>query len=293
MLKSMTGYGKGTFTYEGDVYLIEVHSVNRKHLDVNVMFPKELLSLDISVRKWIANRIKRGQVTCRLSKDLSAEIQPEQLFDFETAKLTKSGLETLAVQLGFPKNMITCSMVLEQMEKFPKAKAKDKNVFEKMLEKGLEGALDNLLRMKRTEGAELKSDIQSHLLNIANLIPSIKSELETTPLTYEAKLMQKLEDYKIVDEDSKDKLLREVVVFADRADISEEIARIESHLKHMEEVLNSEEESIGKALDFIVQELHREANTIASKSQNLKITQLALTIKSSIEKAREQVQNVE
>ncbi|MCH9631106.1 MAG: hypothetical protein S4CHLAM37_11200 [Chlamydiia bacterium] len=289
----MTGYGKGTFTYEGAVYLIEVHSVNRKHLDVSVIFPKELLPLDIAVRKWIASKIKRGQVTCRLSRDLSGDVKPEQVFDFNAAKATKMSLEKLAEEVGFSKDAITCSIVLDQMEKFPKSRTKDLDVFKKCLKEGLDQALEKILEMKHTEGSELMKDIQMHLANVKKLLPSIQSELSNNPKAYESRLMQKLEDYKIADIESKEKLLREVVLYADKVDIAEELSRIEAHLKHIDEVLNSDESSIGKTLDFIVQELHREANTIASKSQNLNITQSALTIKSSIEKAREQVQNVE
>lgn len=289
----MTGYGKGAFTYEGALYLIEIHSVNRKHLDVNVIFPKELLPLDIAVRKWIANKIKRGQVTCRLSRDLSTDVQPEQFFDFNAAKATKASLEKLAEEVGFSKDSITCSIVLDQMERFPKSRAKDLDAFKKCLKEGIDTALEKILEMKHSEGSELKTDIESHLSNVKKLIPSIQSELSNNPKAYETRLMQKLEDYKIADLESKEKLLREVVIYADKIDIAEEISRIEAHLKHIEEILNSDEDSMGKTLDFIIQELHREANTIASKSQNLNITQFALTIKSSVEKAREQVQNVE
>lgn len=289
----MTGYGKGNFSYQGLEYLLEIHSVNRKHLDINIVFPKELLPLDIVVRKWITKKVKRGQVTCRISRDLSKDVEPEQLFDFSAAKAAKNSLEKLAEEVGFSKDSITCAILLDQMEKMPKAREKDLGEFEKALKVGFDIAIENFLDMRANEGKELKADILSHISEIKALIPKIQEQLKSYPKDYEQKLTQKLEEYQLCDDESKERLLREIVIFVDKVDISEELSRIESHLKHLQEIIDSGNGSVGKSLDFVIQELNREANTIASKSQNLKITQSALQIKSFIEKIREQVQNVD
>ena len=289
----MTGYGKGNFTYQGLLYLVEIHSVNRKHLDINTVFSKELLPLDVTIRRWISTKVKRGQVTCRISRDVSEDLESGKFYDTSFAKSVKLNLETLAKDIGLKDHTLTFGLILDQMEKMPKSKGKDLDEFKACLKKGFDEALEGLLQMRSREGAELKADIESHLKKMKEMVPFVEKELKNYPKDYEHKLLQKLEEYNVVDHESKERLLREVILFVDKVDLSEELSRIQAHIKHFEELLDSSMDSVGKNLDFITQELNREANTMASKSQSLKITELALKMKSYIEKVREQVQNID
>lgn len=293
MLKSMTGYGKSSFSYNGVFYLLEIHSVNRKHLDVNLLIPREMLSLDATLRKWLTKALTRGQITLRLFKEIPDSLQAASYFNKEEAKNLKHALVDLAKSAGFTEKEVTLSLLLEQLEKLPKSKTEDLEKFETHLAVAFEQAIAALMEMKKKEGAELKNELFSYLDEIKKLIPLIQGEFKNALHEYENRLLQKLDEYKIAEVESREKLLKEVVFYADKGDISEEITRIYAHIKQVEETLVSNESAKGKMLDFLVQEMNREVHTMMAKSLSLHITQMGLQMKSYMEKIREQVQNID
>jgi uncharacterized protein (TIGR00255 family) len=179
-----------------------------------------------------------------------------------------------------------------QLEKIPRSQAKDLELFSVKLEKAFKQAMEAFLEMKKNEGFLLYQEILQHLKVIKEAVDVIQRYAKNIPEEYRKKLENRLHQFDLFDEEVKEKIAREVVLYADKSDITEEIERLLSHIKNFEEKMLSED-AIGKVLEFLIQEMHREANTMTSKSQNLEMINYALVIKSEIEKIREQIQNIE
>jgi uncharacterized protein (TIGR00255 family) len=178
------------------------------------------------------------------------------------------------------------------LEKVPSDEETISTKAQNQLKKTVKEALDSLLKMKGVEGKALASDIAQRLKSLLGLITKIEIQGQSAPKEYREKLLARL--FALFEEAKEDeRVLREIALFADKADISEEITRLRSHIEQTKDLLSSKEPSIGRTLDFLTQEMLRESNTIASKSADLKITQLAIALKSEIEKIREQVHNIE
>ncbi|MBS0629184.1 MAG: YicC family protein [Verrucomicrobia bacterium] len=287
MTRSMTAYSRATSSeIEGLKWNVEIQSINRKGLDINLYLPRDLLFIDVEIRKLIGQALQRGQVTVRinLEKEKEAGAALPQL------KKLKSQWEKMAKELGFAKEEITLAFILAQMEQAssnlfgPKVQAE--------LKKTVGSALDGLIKMKETEGKALAADILKRIKVLKDNVNTMEKLSAKAPELYREKLLKRLEI--LLKEPLEDeRALREVALFAEKADITEEITRLKSHFAQFSDQLKSKGESIGRTLDFLIQEILREINTISSKSADLALTQLAVGSKAELEKIREQVQNIE
>jgi uncharacterized protein (TIGR00255 family) len=291
MIKSMTGYGQGSSESEEFSVRVEVRSVNNRFLDLHLRLPQELSSQEISLKKQIQSALKRGRVDVTVSveqtKAASFEINRPLVFGYLKA------LAELKNEFG-----LTDEPSLELVAKLPGAMqaSQQPGQLEASLVNGLTdalgAALEALISMRSSEGRELANEINARLARIEAELPAIESEAGKLPAIYRDKLARRLEELLPAGSVDETRLAQESVILADRSDISEEIARLKSHIAQMRSVVTSTEEA-GKRLDFLLQEMNREANTILSKSGDLTISDAAIVIKTEVEKLREQAQNVE
>ena len=291
MIKSMTGFGQGRT--EGDDFRIrvDIRSVNNRALDVHTRLPQELSSLEVTLKKQVQAAVKRGRVDVNISVE---QLKPAT---FEINRPLVSGYLTALAELkrefgleGDPS--------LELIAKLPGALqvSQDSDSLDEKLVAGaiaaLSQALVSLTEMRVVEGQGLAAELSSRLDNIERQMPVIENEAARLPAVYREKLMKRLQEVAAGAQVDETRIAQEAVMLADRSDISEEIARLKSHISQMRDLVHSTEEA-GKRLDFILQEMNREANTILSKSNDLAISDAAIVIKTEVEKLREQGQNVE
>jgi uncharacterized protein (TIGR00255 family) len=291
MIKSMTGFGQGRT--EGDDFRIrvDIRSVNNRALDVHTRLPQELSSLEVTLKKQVQAAVKRGRVDVNISVE---QLKPAT---FEINRPLVSGYLTALAELkrefgleGDPS--------LELIAKLPGALqvSQDSDSLDEKLVAGaiaaLSQALVSLTEMRVVEGQGLAAELSSRLDNIERQMPVIENEAARLPAVYREKLMKRLQEVAAGAQVDETRIAQEAVMLADRSDISEEVARLKSHISQMRDLVHSTEEA-GKRLDFILQEMNREANTILSKSNDLAISDAAIVIKTEVEKLREQGQNVE
>lgn len=293
MARSMTAYGRSHVKTSAGVFLIEIHSVNRKSLDINTNIPKEFLSLDMDLRSRISSDVKRGYVTVRVTKEAGNAAS----FEVPTAESMKELHEKwikCAKGLGYdPKEAVPFSMMMQfALGSTPPASLLDDKLKEEIF-KGFDHAIASFMKMKEKEGQALMEDIFPRLKEIEGNIQKVSELTKLTPKRYHDRLAKKLSELEISHETDEDRLTREIVLFADKIDVTEEITRLSSHVKQFESILQESKKRVGRELDFLAQEMNREVNTIAAKSQELEITQAILAAKSELEKIREQLANIE
>lgn len=289
----MTGYAKESIQDDGISYLLEILSVNRKNLEITLFLPKDLLQFDLEIRKILSQFAQRGHVTVKLSKDLCEGLSKELMPQKEVLASLKSYWEDNAIFLGYAKESVDLEFLVNQYDKLPKTQKSNLDNFWVQLKKALLSAGEKYLSSKEKEGKELSVFFKKHLEIIQEATDMIKQRLEKEPLNHQNKLTELLKDFDIHSLEIKEKIAREVVLYLDRGDINEELERLTTHIKTFYTLMSTSKEPVGKHLDFLIQEFNREANTIASKSQTIEVTNLALKIKSEIEKIREQLQNIE
>ncbi len=293
MLKSMTGYGACSFEDEGVVYLVEIHSVNKKNLEISLYIPKDLLYLDIELRKLLSGFASRGQMTLKLSKDVSSSGISGFLPDATLIKIVFDAWKQVAKDVEYPYDKLSMEFIAEQVEKLPKSQKKDPENFKKILFSSVKKAGENYLSAKHKEAASLSSFFSNSLVVISDLLVSVAEHTQNYPEARKEKLEELFKEFDLSSEDLQEKIAREVVLAVDRYDVTEELHRLQAHIKAFEQSLSMKADSIGRNLEFLVQEMARETNTLGAKSQNLSVTNAVLKIKSEIEKIREQVQNIE
>jgi uncharacterized protein (TIGR00255 family) len=291
MIKSMTGFGHGSAEGEGLKVRVEIRTVNNRFLDVHTRMPQDLASLEISLKKQIQAALKRGRA------DVTISIEQVREARFEINRPLVSGylkaLGELKADFG-----LEGSPSLELLAKLPGAMqvSQDQEQLDAALVRTVAAAVSEALislgAMRAAEGQELADDLGARLNAIENALPLVEEHACELPGVYREKLLKKLQDLVPASSIDETRLAQEAVMLADRCDISEEIARLKSHIVQMRDLLRTDEEA-GKRLDFILQEMNREANTILSKSNDLAITDAAIIIKTEVEKLREQAQNVE
>lgn len=291
MIKSMTGFGQGSA--EGDNFRVrvDVRTVNNRFLDIHLRMPQELASLEITLKKQVQAALRRGRV------DITISVEQVKQASFEINRPLVGGyLKALA---GLKQEFgLEGEPSLELIAKLPGALqvSQDAGHLDEKLVAGVVAAVSQALvslsEMRLVEGQELASELTARLDRIESQLPAIESEAARLPGVYREKLMNRLQELTAGAAIDETRLAQEAVMLADRSDISEEIARLKSHISQMRDVVRSDEE-VGKRLDFILQEMNREANTILSKSSDLTISDAAIIIKTEVEKLREQGQNVE
>lgn len=293
MIKSMTAYSRYSFHLGKKKLTFEVHSLNKKGLDVSVFLPKEMFFLDIEIRKWVTQVISRGQITVRLNRECLSETVEASLPDKKNIYAVKQYLTDMSVNLGYSSGDVSFEFVIEQCEKLSKFDDIDAVKHVDEIKEAFNQALRSLMNMKAVEGDALKNDLLTRIKIIIKQKELINTLRVNEPADYQAKLEQKIAKFGPICEDNKEKIAREVVLFADKIDFSEELARLDSHLHQFLQHMDTQQHSIGKTLEFLILEMNRETNTILSKTSLLEIGNAALAIKSELEKMREQVQNIE
>ena len=293
MIRSMTGYGKQNLSIEGREYQIEIKSVNHRYLDINVKIPKAISYLEETIKKEISNKIKRGKIDVFVSFENNSEEGRKIEINKQLAKLYIEQLKELAQEEKIESNIevmdiakIPDVLTIKVDEENSKIKDEIKQV--------TQGAVTRTLEMKNIEGEKISQDLLQRIRNIQSKIVEISAKSTGLIEEYVVKLEKRVKELLKNDEVDKSRLAQEVVIYADKCSIEEEITRLKSHIFQFENLIsNNQDGAIGKKLDFIIQEMNRETNTIGSKANNLEITNGVIDIKTEIEDIREQVQNIE
>lgn len=292
-MRSMTGFGRGSVTETGFQVSIELKTVNNRFLDVNLRLPGELQQLEAAIKRIIANRLSRGRVDVFLQYDRTEDVAYELNRPLINAYLNAMKEMSSEFSLsGEPDINVIARLPNVLVQK----KEEVTDEFTEAVENALSSALDDLETMRESEGAMLADELSKRLSAIESRIPPIESAAETVADEYRQKLTKRVSEMLAkIDtrfELDQSRMAQEVAYISEKADISEELTRLRTHIEHFRGIMNEDKE-VGKRLDFLTQELNREANTIASKTGNMTIKENALEIKGEIEKIREQVQNIE
>lgn len=291
MIKSMTAYGRAIHSSSLGRWVVEIHSVNKKSLDFHVHMSRDFLQFDLEIRKWLSSVIQRGHVTVKVNLALgeacSVEHQMRHLYSL------KREMEKAALELKFPAEQITFPFLYEQVKLSSLDWAEDEALILEELRQVVNEALVRFLKMKETEGAELKLAFQKHVEVMQKNLSQLEEKTVGIEERYRKKILDKLGLFKEVLDEDRERVLREVFLYAEKIDIEEEITRLKSHMGQFLALLESSERSVGRTMDFLIQEMGREINTISSKSDDLDLSLFALKMKNELEKIREQAQNVE
>jgi uncharacterized protein (TIGR00255 family) len=291
-MNSMTGFGRADAAGEGVTWCVELSSVNRKQLEVAASLPRELSELEPAVRNEVASLCSRGRVNVHVRCNTVQGGGPKVKLDADLAAQYAQAAEQLAQQFRLP-----AGLALSDITRWPgvleiEREAPDAEQAWPLIEQALRDALKQLAAMRAAEGANLQRDIESRLARIKELLEGIRTKASEVPAGYRKALLQRLQDAGLPVDLNDERIVKEIALFADRCDISEELTRAQSHLDQFKKYIAAKE-AMGRSMDFLTQELFREFNTMGSKANNAELAHLVVAAKSEIEKIREQVQNVE
>jgi uncharacterized protein (TIGR00255 family) len=291
-LKSMTGFGEGAADASGIRVSVEISSVNRKQLDINVNLPRTLVTLDAQVQSRIRKEFSRGRVSGIIRVDSADGSAGSVKVDEKLAAQYVEGIRKTAKKLN-----LTEDLGAETIARLPGVLSIEQDNLDAdhvsaVLDQALAKALKGLAKMRATEGRALEKDLRDRITLLDAGVKVIRTLAATVVESYRAKLFQRLEEAGLEDLASDERIVKEVALFADRCDISEEITRLKSHLAQTRKLLRSSE-PVGRTLDFLCQELFREINTVGSKANEVEITRQVVAFKTELERIREQVQNIE
>jgi uncharacterized protein (TIGR00255 family) len=293
-MKSMTGYGRGESTQEGYKITAEITSVNRRQSEVNVYLPRELETLEPLVRNMINNRVARGKVTARLNLHASEKGYAKHAqVNVALAKAYAAELRQLAKELKISQDVSLETLVRAPGVFETDAALGDPEHLWPGFEKALNQALDGLIKMRSKEGDHLEKDLRQRVQVMRKAVARVEKEAPQMTKRYTEALRERVANAGLpLPAEDDERLLKEIVYFADRSDITEELTRLQSHFAQFEDAAASKE-PVGRTLDFLAQEMNREVNTIGSKSADSSISKEVVLLKAEVERFREQVQNVE
>ncbi len=292
-MKSMTGYGKSILAKEKREYQVEIKTVNHRYLDISIKMPKILSYLEEQIKKEISSKIKRGKVDVFITFENNSEEGKNIKINKELAKVYINELRQLADEEN-----LTKEIPVMEIAKLPdilsiKIDQEDEKIKQEMLE-AVNNATESLNQMKKIEGDKIGQDLNRRIDKIESKIEEISKKSTGLIEEYVVKLEKRIQEILKTEEIDKSRIAQEVVIYADKCSIEEEITRMKSHIYQFRTLISSDkEETIGKKLDFIIQEMNRETNTIGSKSNSLDITNGVIDIKTELEDIREQIQNIE
>ena len=292
MIKSMTGFGRSKYENDSREYLVEIKSVNNRFNDVNIKIPRAIGFLEEKVKKVITNSVSRGKIDVFISFTNNSEKGKSIKINTELAKLYVQEIKKLAQDANIIDN-VSVMEVTKLPEVFTiKLEEDDEELLWNELEICLKDAINNFIQMRTNEGEKIKKDLVERIEIIKAKIEKISAISTGLVDEYIVKLEKRIKDIlktNVVDEA---RLAQEVVIYSDKCSVEEEITRLKSHISQFLGLLDSDI-AIGKKIDFLIQEMNRETNTIGSKANNLEITNLVVDIKTEIENIREQIQNIE
>jgi len=291
MIKSMTGFGRGNYENEGREYIIEIKTVNHRYNDVSIKLPRTISYLEEKIKKVITENIKRGKVDVYVTFNNYSEKGKDIKFNKEIAKKYILELKAIAEEANINNNIS-----VTEISKFPEVLSVQNNEDEELiwneLQIPLNNAINELIKMREYEGIKISEDLIKRAEKISGKINEI-SELSTGLVNeYIVKLEARIKELLKTDVIDEARIAQEVVIYSDKTSIQEEITRMNSHIAQLHKLMQSND-SCGKRLDFLMQELNRETNTIGSKANCLNITNLVIDIKTELEDMREQIQNIE
>ena len=293
MAISMTGFGRGEYKDDNYCFLIECKTINHKYADINIRLPRKIAFLEDKAKNLIKDYVKRGRVDLYIKLDLLGNEDVNLKFDDVLASQYVGILRQIRDKFDLVDDISAMNIA-----KFPdiiksEEKEEDEDLLWSMLKRALEESLVKLKEMRSEEGKKLAEDVIMRCDLIKNYIEEIEKYSYNVVIDYKEKLNNRiteiLENPSLVDEN---RLAQEVAIYADKSSITEEIVRFESHIEQLKKTV-VKNESIGRKIDFLIQEMNRETNTIGSKSSDLNITNLVVEVKSELEKIREQIQNIE
>ncbi len=290
-MRSMTGYGRGQSSREGLTLTAEVKTVNHRYLDLSVRLPKSLLSLEVPLRKRLAERFTRGRIDLSIAQDTSfaqaALVSANLPLAHEYAQAALQVAQAAGVKGSLKLNTL---LTLPEVLTLTPLDVEAETMLEAAME-ALDTACDAAEADREREGEQLRAFFNEHLTNLEGAIENLLLEAQKQPLLARERLEKRLASLPEVQVDPQ-RLAQEIALFADRCDITEEINRLKAHCVQMRKLL-AKAQPAGRDMDFLAQEMNREANTICSKSASLTVTQYGLVCKSETDKIREQIQNVE
>lgn len=289
----MTAYGQSSITTSLGRFSFEIQSVNRKHLEIHLNIPKELLRFDHEVRKLISSVVSRGQVTFRLNARFEGTAPTIVTPNLPLARQMKAAWDILAKELNLaPPDSLELLASQPDILLFSDELANE-DLYRKMIIEGVQAALQKFNEMRQKEGTALQKDIEKYFVQTRDRINQISHYAPNATAKYRQKLKDRIEEVLPGSVDNEERILKEICLFAERVDITEEITRFRSHLDQCADVLSADAMHSGKTLEFLLQEMGREINTIGSKSSEIEVARLVIEIKGDLERIREQIQNVE
>ncbi len=291
-MRSMTGYGRGEADHAGAKFSVEINTVNRKQSDLNINLPRDLSELEPRIRETVNARISRGRTNVQVNFHASTNGQRGLALDTELARSYHDAMRALQKELSAP-GEITIGTILQApgVMRAPEQSI-DATKAWATVERALEDALADLIKMREREGKHLAKDLIHRLKTIRTTIKQVRANHPDVAEKHRAALLDRIEKAGLPLAADDERIVKEVALFADRSDISEELTRLDSHLSQFAHHLRSNE-PVGRTLEFIAQEIGRELNTVGAKANDAEISQQIVACKAELEKIREQIQNLE
>ena len=292
MIKSMTGFGRTKLVKDLREYQVEMKSVNHKYSDINIKLPRSISYLEEDIRKIVLSKVKRGKIEVFITFDNYSDEGKNIIINKEIAKVYINNLKELADEEN-----ISSNIEVTEISKLPdvltiKNIENEEKIKEEIVQAVTE-ATEKLVNMRKIEGEKIATDLLNRINNIDVIVKEI-SQLSTGLIEeYVVKLEKRIKEILKTEDIDKSRLAQEVVIYADKCSIEEEVTRLKSHIYQFRNLIANNNETIGKKLDFLIQEMNRETNTIGSKANNLEITNGVIDIKTELEDIREQIQNIE
>ena len=296
MIKSMTGFGRGEYADETGKVTGEIRAFNHRYLDISVKMPRRYSFAEEAIKAAIKEKLSRGKVEVNVSIDNAGKSDSDVKLDADLAAKYYDALSTLRDSFEFGEESKVSLSLLARMPDVIKTSAaeEDEEAVTQRLVSAARKAADDICAMRETEGAKLAADLEARADTVSDIRARIEKRAPEIEKEYAAKFKARVEElldgvYEVPEE----RIALEAAIFADKANITEELVRLDSHVSQLRAFLKTDGEAIGKKIDFLIQEMNREANTIGSKSNDREITSMMLDLKAEIEKIREQVQNIE
>lgn len=292
MIKSMTGFGRSEISNEERKITVEMKSVNHRYCDISIKLPKKLSLYEVSIRNLLKNYISRGKVDVFITYEDYTENTVCVKYNRSLAGEYYEYLKSMSEEFGIENDIRTTTLA-----RFPEVFTLEEQTIDEeklweLVEKAVKAAAEAFVETRIIEGERLKKDIKEKLAKMSSVVDFIEERSPQIVTEYRNKLLAKVNE--LLQDTNVDEsiLVTEVIVYADKICVDEEIVRLKSHIENMISTLD-ESENVGRKLDFIAQEMNREANTILSKVSDIEITNKAIDLKTEIEKVREQIQNIE
>lgn len=292
MIYSMTGFGRGEHIESDRKMIVEMKSVNHRYCDVNVRLPRKLNFLENDIKNYVKKKLSRGKIDLYLTYEDNSEKKESIKFNQPLAEEYMKHFQMMADEFD-----ITNDICVSHLSRYPdvlslEEQQDDEEMLWNILKQALDLAVVKMMETRNTEGELLKADIMTKLDIMTKALVEIEKFSPQVVVEYKEKLEQRIEELMGKPQVDEERLAVEVALFADKCCVDEEIVRLRSHIEHVTNTLNLGQ-PIGRKLDFLAQEMNREANTILSKANNINISNHALELKTEIEKIREQIQNIE